>query len=411
MDHLSPPSAAETPPQKTQEVPSSARASHNDDQKKYMHAMENFKALVLKFAVASVPTNSLSSTQRSLIEQKLHQFFPHFHPPDHPAYSWMIQRAIEQLNEEGGSYEKAISEYILREWGDLPRAHVTILRHHMRNLCEKGEIVATPCGRYRLHDAVADIITPYSSPSGCTSSDSFSSFCLSSSCSFACVSSSDTSPRPKKKGRKRKQKKESMKKRFRPRRRERRQVLRKGSNRPCWKDSLKEVQIEVRDLAAEERLSIREEPEAMEVENPLDGTDSKDNQHCPAAKTELLVHIQPHRQEDEGIIELIEQELVNENPPAEEKKQLNREMVQDRSRRNLDRPRKKWSKKEVVYVPRHAHRCGRKRRRASQTELSEAEMPKSMEQKIEEFSIQDGNREVRIVTGNNLQQQNDQVEE
>ncbi|XP_018627745.1 uncharacterized protein [Nicotiana tomentosiformis] len=411
MDHLSPPSAAETPPQKTQELPSSsARASHkhNDDQKKYMHAMENFKALVLKFAVASVPTKSLSFTQRSLIEQKLHQFFPHFHPPDHPAYSWMIQRAIEQLNEEGGSYEKAISEYILIEWGDLPRAHVTILGHHLRNLCEKGEIVATPCGRYRLHDAVADIIIPYSSPSACTSSDSFSTFSLSSSCSSGSISSSDTSPRPKKKGRKRKQKKESIKKRLRPRRRECKQALRKGRNRPCWKDSLKEVQIEVRDLAAEGRLSIREEPEAMEVENPLERTESKDNQHRPAAKTELLVDIQAHRQEDESFMELIE-EQVNEKLPAEEKQKLNRELLQERSRRNLCRPRKKWSKKEVVYVPKHAHRRGRKRGRPRKTELSGTEMPK-VEQKINDMSIQDGNTEVSKVTGEDLQQQNDQVE-
>ncbi|BBG94552.1 hypothetical protein Prudu_002865 [Prunus dulcis] len=48
----------------------------------------------------------------------------------------MIQRAIEELDEEGGLSEVAISEFIKREYEDLPVAHEGFLRHHLRKLCE-----------------------------------------------------------------------------------------------------------------------------------------------------------------------------------------------------------------------------------------------------------------------------------
>lgn len=63
----------------------------------------------------------------------------------------MIKRAIKELNEEGGSTEEAISEFIRREHeGVLPLAHVTILDIHLRKLCLDGDLVCTKNGRYVL---------------------------------------------------------------------------------------------------------------------------------------------------------------------------------------------------------------------------------------------------------------------
>ena len=53
----------------------------------------------------------------------------------------MIRKAIEVLNEEGGSSEKAISEFIVKEYENLPLAHEAILKHHLRKLCEKRELL------------------------------------------------------------------------------------------------------------------------------------------------------------------------------------------------------------------------------------------------------------------------------
>jgi predicted transcriptional regulator len=53
----------------------------------------------------------------------------------------MIRRAIEQLNEEKGSTEEAISKFIKENVEDLPLAHASFLIHHLNKLSESGEIV------------------------------------------------------------------------------------------------------------------------------------------------------------------------------------------------------------------------------------------------------------------------------
>lgn len=73
----------------------------------------------------------------------------------------MINKAIKELNDECGSTEAAISEFIRREYEDLPTAHATILQLKLRKLCMNGELVCTKNGRYVLVDAVEkDAIHP-----------------------------------------------------------------------------------------------------------------------------------------------------------------------------------------------------------------------------------------------------------
>lgn len=64
----------------------------------------------------------------------------------------MIQRAIEELNEEeGGVSEVAISKFIKREYEDLPWAHEGLLRLHLKKQCEIGVLVSLDGGRYNLN--------------------------------------------------------------------------------------------------------------------------------------------------------------------------------------------------------------------------------------------------------------------
>ncbi|GKU98044.1 hypothetical protein SLEP1_g11098 [Rubroshorea leprosula] len=62
----------------------------------------------------------------------------------------MIRRAIVELNEVKGSSEEVISRFIEKENKDLPWAHVTLLKHHLRKLCWDGEIMCTNDGKYML---------------------------------------------------------------------------------------------------------------------------------------------------------------------------------------------------------------------------------------------------------------------
>lgn len=64
----------------------------------------------------------------------------------------MIQRAIEELNEEeGGVSEVAISKFIKREYEDLPWAHEGLLRLHLKKQCEIGVLVSLDGGWYNLN--------------------------------------------------------------------------------------------------------------------------------------------------------------------------------------------------------------------------------------------------------------------
>lgn len=69
----------------------------------------------------------------------------------------MIERAIQELNEKGGSSEESISEFIKKEYDDLPWAHYTMLKHHLVQLCESGEVVLTRDKRYLLASGSSDV--------------------------------------------------------------------------------------------------------------------------------------------------------------------------------------------------------------------------------------------------------------
>ncbi|KAF8115703.1 hypothetical protein N665_0025s0160, partial [Sinapis alba] len=53
----------------------------------------------------------------------------------------MIFIAITELNEEGGSCEEAISEFIESKYESLPFAHTSLLSHHLAKLVEKRELL------------------------------------------------------------------------------------------------------------------------------------------------------------------------------------------------------------------------------------------------------------------------------
>ncbi|BAT74909.1 hypothetical protein LR48_Vigan09g066100 [Vigna angularis] len=96
------------------------------------------------------PSLSLHSRHSALIERRLRDLFPAFHTPTHPPYALMIRSAILGLEDGSGSTEEAISEYIKREYSDLPWAHARILGLQLENLCEIGEIARVSGWRYVL---------------------------------------------------------------------------------------------------------------------------------------------------------------------------------------------------------------------------------------------------------------------
>ncbi|KAL2895762.1 HMG-Y-related protein A [Bienertia sinuspersici] len=102
--------------------------------------MKRLKDTVLKHA-NSDPNNPLSPSQVSFIQQQLQLAFPVFQTPTHPAYSAMILHAIKEMDEDVGSNEESISKFIKANYEGLPWAHSIYLSHHLRKLCENGEIV------------------------------------------------------------------------------------------------------------------------------------------------------------------------------------------------------------------------------------------------------------------------------
>ncbi|XP_048139289.1 uncharacterized protein LOC115741235 isoform X2 [Rhodamnia argentea] len=97
------------------------------------------------------PTSGVpASHSRNSIEKQLSKLFPTFQTPDHPTYAVMIRRAIQELNEEGGSSEESISKFIKAEYQDLPWGHTSLLSHHLKKLSECGDIVSASANRYVL---------------------------------------------------------------------------------------------------------------------------------------------------------------------------------------------------------------------------------------------------------------------
>lgn len=62
----------------------------------------------------------------------------------------MIRKAIEELNEEHGSTEEAISKFIRGKFDRLPWAHARFLSLHLKKLNERGEIVGVSNSCYML---------------------------------------------------------------------------------------------------------------------------------------------------------------------------------------------------------------------------------------------------------------------
>ncbi|GAB2254671.1 hypothetical protein Droror1_Dr00022480 [Drosera rotundifolia] len=91
--------------------------------------------------VSRLAAESVSAHQISLIGRRLDDIVPVIRTPTHPTYSFMIYTAIKELNEEEGSSQEAISEYIVGKFKDLPWAHERYLGHHLGQLCDAGEIV------------------------------------------------------------------------------------------------------------------------------------------------------------------------------------------------------------------------------------------------------------------------------
>ncbi|KAL6186925.1 hypothetical protein ACLB2K_043043 [Fragaria x ananassa] len=116
----------------------------NLEQQRQERIMCKLRDAVLARAVAAGATNV------AVVERCIQQLIPSFYTPSHPPYASMIQRAIEELNEEAGVSEVNISEFIKTEYEDLPWAHERMLRLHLKKQCEIGVLVLDG-GRYNFN--------------------------------------------------------------------------------------------------------------------------------------------------------------------------------------------------------------------------------------------------------------------
>nr|KYP67762.1 Histone H1 [Cajanus cajan] len=109
----------------------------------------------LKDSIASKLDPSLA-VDSSLLERRIQDLFRGFRTPTHPPYALMIRAAILGLNQPGGSTRDAISEFVKRQYEDLPLAHGSILGLHLGRLCDEGELARAEGGRYVLTEAEAE---------------------------------------------------------------------------------------------------------------------------------------------------------------------------------------------------------------------------------------------------------------
>ncbi|XP_019164941.1 PREDICTED: interaptin-like isoform X1 [Ipomoea nil] len=253
---------AEPPPENPPEKAPPKPHTYNDS------AMLNFRALMMKMAVESSPSKSLTPAQTLILEDKLRQCFPYLRAPDHPPYAWMITTAIKQLKEEGGSSEEAISECIMNDNNDLPWAHSTLLKHHLVKLCEKREIVQTRDGLYVLNDRFPSVPRAPSPSKPSKFFDSTASPSCSLSISLASDSSSDSlyggSSRRRRKSKKvRNKRKKGKSIHLKRKRKVKRRPFKKGK----WKEEIssdEEMEVELHDIVLEE-----EGMDAIKPENRL----------------------------------------------------------------------------------------------------------------------------------------------
>ncbi|GAV65130.1 Linker_histone domain-containing protein [Cephalotus follicularis] len=107
---------------------------------------KKFDAIIVEMA----RVNPSALVYQEEIKQKLCEFSTH--TPDHPTYAAMIERAILELNEEEGSSEGHISQFVKENYQDLPPAHSIFLSHHLDALVKKGDIVSTHTNCYKLRE-------------------------------------------------------------------------------------------------------------------------------------------------------------------------------------------------------------------------------------------------------------------
>ncbi|KAI3453123.1 hypothetical protein Pfo_009786 [Paulownia fortunei] len=112
-------------------------------------AMGKFQEVIFKLAETH-PNAPLTPARRSHLQDRLNHFVSQYKTPDHPPYSAMIERALRELNEKGGSSEDSISQFLEKGYDNLPWAHSVLLKHHLGKLCESGDIVETRGKRYML---------------------------------------------------------------------------------------------------------------------------------------------------------------------------------------------------------------------------------------------------------------------
>ncbi|XP_048447471.1 probable serine/threonine-protein kinase kinX [Pyrus x bretschneideri] len=105
---------------------------------------------VMKKLANSNTSQTLTPELMSRIKISLSEAYPMFFTADHPTYAVMIQKAVAELNEEGGSTEEAVSKFIREHFDCLPLAHERLLSHHLKKLSESGEIVSASKNCYML---------------------------------------------------------------------------------------------------------------------------------------------------------------------------------------------------------------------------------------------------------------------
>ncbi|KAI7750844.1 hypothetical protein M8C21_003041 [Ambrosia artemisiifolia] len=178
---VQPPQSPPPSPPLNPHTPTDAVIEPSDDPSSRRN-MNNFKALVFKLAGRFSPVN------QSLIQRRFDDIIPQELPvPDHPPYDDMILTALWELKAEGGSSEEDISQFIVKEYHELPWAHATILNYHLRDLCKKRKITMT---HDRYHLSCLSINKPEPSSSPCSTPTSTS--CSSSSTNI-CTSPSPSS--------------------------------------------------------------------------------------------------------------------------------------------------------------------------------------------------------------------------
>ncbi|EPS58453.1 hypothetical protein M569_16361, partial [Genlisea aurea] len=112
-------------------------------------AMEGFRDFFLQLAASHINA-PLAPIARDFLLDRFDQFVSRRKPPDHPPYSAMIESAIVALNETRGSSESSISQHLEKSYAFLPVAHAELLKNHLEELCESGDIILNRWKRYKF---------------------------------------------------------------------------------------------------------------------------------------------------------------------------------------------------------------------------------------------------------------------